>query len=188
VLNPEDFQEFFGKLPEKNLSLESHKSYETYGLQEFKAIEVGNIFKLGTKYSQALGLNFTDKQGRIKPVIMGSYGIAPSRSMGTVVELFHDENGIIWPQSIAPFKYHILCDNNFPEAIKHSIELYNKLVADGNEVLLDDREETIPVKIKDSDLIGCPIRVVVSKKSLEAGGVEVKNRNTPQVSIVSDLN
>ena len=153
-----------------------------------KSVEVGNIFKLGTKYSEALGLKYHDNIGKEHHVIMGSYGIAPSRSMGTVVELHHDDQGIIWPASIAPFKYHILCDNNSDEAVKQSNDLYAKLVADGSESLLDDRPETLAVKIKDADLIGCPVRIIVSKKSLEAGGVEVKGRKDSNIKVIASEN
>jgi len=138
-----------------------------------KAAEVGNIFKLGTKYSDPFKLNYRDKQGKENPVIMGCYGIGLSRLLGTIVEIYNDEKGIIWPQSVAPFKVHLLSLGKNKEAEKIYTDLFKK----GVEVLYDDRDLSAGEKFADADLIGIPYRVVVSEKSLAAGGVEIKKRN-----------
>ena len=141
--------------------------------EEAKSIEVGDIYTLGIKYSEALGLKYKDENGEDKPVFMGSYGIGVGRLMGTVVEIFNDENGIIWPEAIAPFQVHLI---NIGEEEKAQ-GLYEKLQENGIEVLWDDRDKRPGEKFGDSDLIGIPNRVVISPKSLEQGGVELKKRN-----------
>lgn len=150
-------------------------------LRTEKAVEVGNIFKLMTKYSDPFELKFKDQDESEKPVIMGCYGIGLNRLMGTAVELFHDEKGIVWPESIAPFAVHLLNLGQDEEAEK----IYAELVKNGIEVLFDDREASAGEKFADSDLIGIPLRVVVSKKSLEAGGIEVKKRNESESKIMA---
>lgn len=155
-------------------------------LRESSAIEVGNIFKLGTKFSEAFGLMFTDKEGSQKPVIMASYGIGPGRVMGTAVEVSHDDKGIIWPESIAPFKVHLV-ELQQKEAADG---LYDELTKAGVEVLYDDRpDKSAGEKFADADLIGCPVRLVVSKKTLEKESVEFKRRNEKDSRLVksSDL-
>ncbi len=149
-------------------------------LREEKAIEVGNIFKLGTKFSVPFSIKYKDKAGDLQDVIMGCYGIGPSRIMGTVVESFHDDKGIIWPENIAPFKYHLLSLNENEEADK----IYEYLKSKGIEVLYDDRELSAGEKFADSDLIGCPYRLVVSKKTLAAGGLEFKPRNSDESRLI----
>lgn len=153
-------------------------------LKEVRAVEVGNIFKLGTKFSDALGLTFTDTDGTEKPVIMGSYGIGPARSMGTVVEVHNDEKGIIWPENIAPFKVHLVGLNlDDDEVVKQAESLYAQLVSADVEVLFDDRLDVSPgQKFADADLIGCPIRFVVSKKT--DGKVEIKKRSEDSSDVV----
>ncbi len=150
-------------------------------LRKEKSIEVGDIYTLGTKYSDAFGLGYKDENGEEKPVFMGSYGMSPSRLMGAVVELNSDKNGIIWPESVAPFKVHLLSLGEDEKAE----EIYNQLTEIGVEVLFDDRDVRPGEKFADSDLIGIPYRVVVSSKSLEAGGVEFKKRNSEDSEIVS---
>ena len=150
-----------------------------------KAIEVGNIFSLGTKYAQALGLNFKDEGGKEKSVIMGSYGIGLGRLLGTVVEQSHDERGIIWPQEIAPFKYHLVSLQ--PEGGKVASEaekIYRSLHGQGVEVLYDDRKVSAGIKFADSDLMGIPIRVVVSQKTLAQESAELKDRKSGKVKFV----
>lgn len=153
-----------------------------FGLQkedfvEKKAIEVGNIFKLGTKFSDALGLQFVEENGERKPVIMGSYGIGPARAMGTVVETCNDEKGIIWPKNIAPFQVHIISLGKDEVIASESEKLYTQLLAHNLEVLWDDRPNVNPgAKFADSDLIGCPIRITVSGKNIENRQYEVKRR------------
>lgn len=153
-------------------------------LTEEKAIEVGNIFPLGTKYSEAFGLNFKDENGVSKPVLMGCYGIGPGRLMGTIVEVHHDEKGIIWPESVAPFKIHLL-EIGESEKVKIAAEkIYQDLQKKKIEVLYDDREKTAGEKFADCDLIGIPMRVVVSEKTTERDSVEVKKRNEEKVELV----
>jgi prolyl-tRNA synthetase len=138
-------------------------------ISEKKSIEVGNIFPLGTKYSEAFNLNFLDKDGNKRPVVMGSYGIGVSRLMATAVEVHHDEKGIIWPESIAPFKVHLLALG------KSSAEdLYHDLQKKNVEVLYDDRDASPGEKLVESDLVGLPFRAVVSEKT--GSKVEVKRR------------
>jgi prolyl-tRNA synthetase len=156
-------------------------------LVEKKSIEVGNIFSLGTKFSEALGLTFKDEEGNELPVIMGSYGIGPARAMGTVVDLLSDEKGIVWPLSIAPFSVHLIGLNTDDAEIKdYAEELYQALKNQGVDVLYDDRDARGGEKFADSDLIGIPYRVVVSRKTKEEGQFEVVERKTGEVSFVSE--
>lgn len=148
---------------------------------EEKSIEVGDIYSLGTKYSEALGLTYKNEEGVEIPVYMGSYGIGISRLMGTVVEIFNDEKGIIWPESIAPFRVHLI---NIGEEEKAQ-EIYSQLQEKGIEVLWDDRDKRPGEKFADSDLIGIPNRIVISPKSLEQGGVEFKKRSEKEGEIIS---
>jgi prolyl-tRNA synthetase len=151
-------------------------------LEERKSIEVGNIFSLGTKFSEAIGLTFKDENGESKPVIMGSYGIGPARSMGTAVDLLADEKGIVWPESIAPFAVHLVGLNlEDPEICDWADGVYSALVRRGVEVLFDDRDLRPGEKFADSDLIGIPYRVVVSRKGKESGSFEVVTRKTGEV-------
>ncbi len=144
------------------------------------AIEVGHVFKLGTKYSDAMGAWYLDAHGKTQPLIMGCYGIGLNRIMAAAVEAHHDGAGIIWPMSIAPFQVLVIAlDPRDEEALKVAAQVHDQLVAAGIEVLLDDRDERAGFKFKDADLIGVPLRVVVGKKSLAAGGVEVSDRRTP---------
>lgn len=150
-------------------------------LREEKAAEVGNIFKLGTKYSMPFKLNYRDSDGKELPVIMGCYGIGLSRVMGTIVEIFNDEKGIIWPQSVAPFKVHLLSLDKNEEADK----IYQELSRNNIEVLYDDREgASAGEKFADADLIGIPYRVVISEKSLSLGGAEIKKRGEKDEKII----
>jgi len=138
-----------------------------------RGVEVGNIFKLGTKYTEALGAYYLDKKGKSKPVVMGSYGIGSGRLMASVAEEHHDENGLIWPITIAPFHVHLIALRGGKEKAD---KLFNKLIATGIEVLYDDRDETPGVKFNDADLIGVPIRLTVSERSLKNDSVELKLR------------
>jgi prolyl-tRNA synthetase len=154
-------------------------------LDEEKSIEVGNIFKLGTKYSVAFNLNYTDEKGEQRPVIMASYGIGPGRLMATAVEVSHDEKGIIWPESIAPFKVHLISLSSNAEAEK----IYSDLISGGTEVLYDDREDkTAGEKFADADLIGCPIRLVISEKTLDKDSVELKYRKSDEMELIEIKN
>jgi len=169
---------------------------EKKDLVEKKAIEVGNIFTLGTRFSEALGLVFKDTEGKSKPVFMGSYGIGPSRVMGTIVEIHADEKGLVWPEAVAPFNIHLVAifdknvaDGGEGKVKKAADDLYAKLTKKGIEVLYDDRDVSAGEKFSDSDLIGIPKRYVISEKTLaagadEGGSVEVKDRMTGKVEMV----
>jgi prolyl-tRNA synthetase len=151
-------------------------------LSEIKAIEVGNIFKLGTKFSDVFELNYKDKEDKLMPVVMGCYGIGPGRVMGAIVEKFNDEMGIIWPKNIAPFDVHLI---DLDGRIKEAKEIYEKLTKAGYEVLWDNRGETAGIKLKDADLIGIPVRIVISDKTVKIDKIEVKERSDKDVKLVS---
>lgn len=154
-------------------------------LREAKAVEVGNIFKLKTKYSESFGLTFRDRLGEEKLVQMGCYGIGPSRIMGTVVEVHHDTRGVIWPTEIAPFKVHLIkVGKDNPELDKATDKLYAEMLKEGVEVLYDDRELMAGEKFAEADLIGCPYRVVVSTKTLMEGKAEIKRRSEEKFELV----
>jgi prolyl-tRNA synthetase len=160
---------------------------EDYSFKEAKSIEVGDIYTLGEKYSEAVGLTYTDKDGVMHPVYMGSYGIGVSRLMGAVVEIFSDEHGVIWPESIAPFAVHlIVIGDEGSEAHASAEALYKTLSQKGIEVLYDDRDVRPGQKFADSDLIGIPLRVVISPKTLEAGGLEVKRRAEDDSKVIPE--
>jgi prolyl-tRNA synthetase len=153
-------------------------------LVERKAVEVGNIFGLGTKFSDAFGLMFADEDGKSKPVIMGSYGIGPGRVMGTIVETYADANGIVWPESVAPFGVHLIAVGKNQETLAKAEALYVQLQKAGVEVLFDDRiDTTAGAKFADADLLGMPWRLVVSDKT--GDNVEIKKRASDNVEIVS---
>ncbi|MFH0923684.1 MAG: aminoacyl--tRNA ligase-related protein [Candidatus Falkowbacteria bacterium] len=146
-----------------------------------KAVEVGNIFKLGTRFSKPFNFQYTDGEGNKKDVIMGCYGLGPSRVMGTIVEALHDDKGIIWPEEIAPFRVHLISLKQNEEADK----IYNDLQKSNIEVLYDDREETSAgEKFADADLIGCPYRIIASAKTLKQDSLEVKKRNSDECELV----
>ncbi|MBQ3123930.1 MAG: proline--tRNA ligase [Clostridia bacterium] len=150
-----------------------------------QGIEVGHIFKLGTKYSDALGLKYLDESGKQQTVIMGCYGIGVTRCVAAAVEQLHDDNGIIWPVSIAPYQAIVVPANyKDEEQMKAAEKLYNELCDAGIETLLDDRSERAGVKFKDADLIGIPVRVVVGKK-LGEGIVEYKERKMEQATEIA---
>jgi prolyl-tRNA synthetase len=152
--------------------------------QEAKSIEVGNIFKPKTRYSTPFDFKVNDQDGKEREVLMGCYGIGLGRVMGTIVEVSHDDNGIIWPASVAPFQIHLVSLAKDPELAKKAEELYNGLIKAGFEVLYDDREESAGIKLKDSDLLGLPIRLVLSPKTLEQDSIEVKERGSDKVVMI----
>jgi prolyl-tRNA synthetase len=143
-----------------------------------RAIEVGHVFKLGTKYSEALGAYFLSEAGREEPLIMGCYGIGVTRTMQAVIEQCNDKDGIVWPLSVAPFEVCITPLSVAPESqgMKLAREFYDELTRRGVEVILDDRDERPGVKFKDADLIGFPFRIGLGEKSLAKGEVEIKPR------------
>lgn len=146
-----------------------------------KGIEIGNTFKLGTKYSEKLGLNYMDENNKLQPVVMGSYGIGIGRCMAAIVEQNNDEKGIIWPIEIAPFKCSIVIANTKDETqVDLANKLYDELNSKGIEPLLDDRNERMGVKLNDMDLIGIPVRIVVGKKAVD-NIVELKRRDSDEI-------
>lgn len=154
-------------------------------LVEKRSIETGNIFSLGTKFSEPFDLKYKDEKGQENLVIMGSYGLGLSRLMGTIVEVLSDDKGIIWPESVAPFKVHLLSLGKDDETNKEASKLYEELSTKGIEVLYDDRNDiNAGEKFADADLIGIPYRVVVSKRSLADGGFEIKKRTESNGKIV----
>ena len=157
----------------KNLNLKKED------LVEEKAVEVGNIFTLGTRFSEALGLKYTDKNGQQQDVFMGSYGIGPGRVMGTIAEVFNDQDGLTWPESVAPYLVHLI---DLRE--KNDDSLYKILQKHEIEVIYDDREISAGIKLKDADLIGIPYRLVLSDK-LGNDKVELKKRNEDNIKICS---
>ena len=150
-----------------------------------RGIEVGHVFKLGTKYSTALGATFLDEQGKEQPMIMGCYGIGVGRTAAASIEQNHDESGIIWPLPLAPFACEVVPVNvKSEESMRVAESLYEELNRLGVETLLDDRDERAGVKFKDSDLIGFPVRVVVGERNLKEGLVEIKRRNEKEARLV----
>ncbi|MBI2626530.1 MAG: hypothetical protein HYW69_02980, partial [Candidatus Nealsonbacteria bacterium] len=155
-------------------------------IKEKKSIEVGNIFPLGTKYSEAFNLKFSDEKGEKKYVVMGSYGIGLGRVMATIVEKFYDEKGIIWPKEISPFSIHLIGIGESPKVRKTAEKIYQDGQKQGIEVLYDDREDKTPgQKFAEADLIGIPVRMVVSERTLEKNSVEIKKRNEDKVKLCS---
>ena len=154
-------------------------------LELFRGIEVGHIFKLGTKYSEKLGCNFTDEDGQERPMIMGCYGLGIGRTVAAAIEQNHDADGIIWPRPLAPFEVLLAALNPDDGEVRRVAEqIYGQLLEKGIEVLYDDRDERPGVKFKDADLVGFPVRVVVGAKSLADGKVEVSLRRDRQKQLV----
>jgi len=146
-----------------------------------RGVEVGNIFKLGTRYSDSMGCTYLDRDGKIKPVIMGSYGIGVGRLLACIAEEHHDEHGLIWPVTVAPYHVHLVNLSRTPDVAER---LYADLREAGVEVLFDDRDESPGVKFTDADLIGLPLRVTVGDRSLKKGGVELKRRDRKESTLV----
>ena len=161
-----------------NKEIAGNREGGVYGVE--KAVEVGNIFTLGTKFSDPY-LKFKDESGKEHPVFMGSYGIGLARLMGTIVELLSDDKGIIWPKAVAPFRVHLVSINQDELAD----EVYKALGARGIEVLYDDRDARAGEKFADADLIGIPTRVVVGEKCVESKLFEVKDRNSDEVKMLT---
>lgn len=156
-------------------------------MEEERAIEVGNIFPLGTKYSEAFNLQYTDKDGSKKYPVMGSYGIGLSRLMGTIVEVHNDENGIIWPKSVAPFDIHLIAIGEDVQG--EADKIYEKLQKNDTPVLYDNRvDSTAGEKFADADLIGIPTRMIVSTKTLKEKSVEIKARETDATKLEKIVN
>jgi prolyl-tRNA synthetase len=139
-------------------------------------IELGHCFKLGTRYSETTGATFLDPSGATRPIVMGSYGIGVGRLLAAILETHHDEQGIIWPPSLAPYSVHLLSLGTDERVHAAAEAAYTQLRAAGLETLFDEREESAGVKFADADLIGCPVRATVSRRSLKNGGIELKAR------------
>lgn len=152
-------------------------------LKEERGSEVGNIFDLDTKYSDAFDLVFTNEEGKQQKVLMGCYGIGVSRLVATIAEIHHDEAGLIWPESVAPFQIHLIALGKDDAAKEEAEKIYQEL-SQKTDVLFDDRDCAAGAKFADADLIGIPLRVVVSPKTLEAGGVEIKKRSSEEQKII----
>lgn len=155
-------------------------------LEENKGIEVGHVFKLGTGYSEKLGATFSDQEGNVLPSIMGCYGIGVGRLLAAVIESKHDQKGIMFPKSIAPFQIYLISLNNeSKEVVDFSDSLYEKLKKLNFDVIFDDRSETPGVKLNDSDLLGIPLRLLVSKRTVKENSVEFKSRNSTESKLIS---
>ena len=156
------------------------------GLDSMRGIEVGHIFKLGTIFSQKMEAFFLDQQGEQKPAIMGCYGIGVGRILAAAVEQNHDDKGIIWPHPIAPYQVYLcaLGMDKQPEVAEAAEKLYSDLEAAGLEVLFDDRPESPGVKFNDADLLGIPLRAVVSSRNLKAQSIEVKRRAEKESQLI----
>lgn len=155
-------------------------------LEEAKSIEVGNIFPLGTKYPEALGLRIKDENGDDQPVVMGSYGIGLGRLMGTIVEVLSDEKGIVWPKEVAPFDVHLIEVPSKDGRVKTWAQVLYRELSKKMDVLYDNRDVRAGEKFADSDLIGIPYRIVVSEKNLESKLLEVKERANSDTAMVSE--
>jgi len=153
-------------------------------ISQLRSVEVGHIFNLGTKYSKIMGANFIDEDGTKKPIVMGCYGIGLPRLMATIVEVNHDERGIIWPKEVTPFDAHLILIENSNKVKKVAEKLYLDLQKKKVEVLYDDREKSAGEKFADADLIGIPYRIVVSDKTLEKNCAEIKKRDKNAFELV----
>jgi prolyl-tRNA synthetase len=153
-------------------------------LRADSAIELGHCFKLGTHYAESVGATYLDPDGEEKPIVMGSYGIGVGRLLAAVIEAHHDDYGIIWPPSLAPFDVYVLTLGTDEETKERAEAFCAELESEGLTVLLDDREESAGVKFTDADLIGCPVRGTVSRRSLKKGGVELKARWADEAQVV----
>jgi len=159
-------------------------------LRIYKGIEVGHVFKLGTKYSESLKATFLDNEGKERFIVMGCYGIGVGRTVAAAIEQNHDENGIIWPIPIAPFQIMVIplnMKNN--EVAKISEDIYKTLIAEDIDALLDDRDERPGIKFKDADLIGIPVQIIIGEKNLKDSKVEIKIRKDGRriITPISDV-
>jgi len=156
-------------------------------LKSTRGIEVGHLFKLGTKYSVAVGATVLDRDGVARPLVMGSYGIGTGRLMACIIEQHHDDKGIIWPTSVAPFQVHIISlGTNNPAVFEAAEALYQRMIDAGFEVLYDDRSERAGVKFNDADLIGIPVRLTISRRTMQKGSLEVKPRWSDEARLVPE--
>jgi prolyl-tRNA synthetase len=154
-------------------------------LETRRGIEMGHVFKLGTIYSETIGVNYLDESGERHPAVMGCYGIGVERMLAAIIEANHDDNGITWPASVAPYDVHVVALNLDQAPVAEAVAvLETSLTEAGLSVLIDDRDESAGIKFKDADLLGMPFRVTVSPRALEKGGLELRNRRTGEMEIV----
>ncbi|MBN9492666.1 proline--tRNA ligase [bacterium] len=155
-------------------------------LETRRGMEMGHVFKLGTMYAESIGVHFLDEDGERKPAVMGCYGIGVERLLAAVLEENHDDNGIVWPAEVAPYDVSVVVLNSEQEAVSDAVnELEPALLAAGLSVLIDDREESAGIKFKDADLLGMPLRMTVSPRSLERGGIEVRDRKSGETEVLA---
>jgi prolyl-tRNA synthetase len=163
-----------------------YKTGDEARLEELKAIEVGDIFKLGSRFTDAFSAQYTDRAGMQQKIVMGCYGLGPSRLMGAIAECLADEKGLVWPKEIAPYHLHLVSLVRDSAEIEQCDQIYHRLVAQGIDVLYNDRQESqAGKKLADADLIGIADRIVVSRKMLAAGGVEWKARLSNQSAVIT---
>ena len=173
-----------GPFRDEDKGLCSHCNVEQ---EKVNTIEIGHIFQLGTKYSDALSAQFLDAEGKLKPIIMGCYGIGVSRLMAAIIEQNYDDSGIIWPKEISPYQVMVVPLNvDEAEIMEQAMSLYTQLQASGIETLLDDRDERAGVKFKDAELIGIPVLIVIGQKSLQDKKVEIKMRRNKKEAVLVD--
>ncbi|HVE80704.1 MAG TPA: aminoacyl--tRNA ligase-related protein [Candidatus Dormibacteraeota bacterium] len=153
-------------------------------IKQTNAIEVGNTFKLGDRFSRDFGFSYTDQNGKQHHPVMGCYGIGISRAMGAIVEVYNDEKGILWPRNVAPADIHLICLGDDQKVKAAADKLYQDLQDNGNDVIYDDRLESAGIKFTDADLIGCPVRLTVSPKTLEHESAELKFRNIDKAKLI----
>lgn len=165
--------------------IEKISAEELAGCVQAKGVEAGNIFKLGSRFTDDFGVEFTDNDGQRKKVLMGCYGIGTTRLLGTIVEASHDQAGIIWPKEVAPFQIHLMNLGKNTEILAEAMKIYEQLMHNKFEVLFDERDESAGKKFKDADLIGLPVRLVLSEKTWANGEVEWKDRKTGEVKMVA---
>lgn len=157
-------------------------------LEVRRGMEMGHVFKLGTIYSEAIGVHYLDEAGERKPCVMGCYGIGVERMLAAVIEANHDDNGIIWPPEVAPYDVHIVALNLDQPTVANALsELEDLLAAERLSVLVDDREDSAGIKFKDADLLGMPARITVSPRALEKGGVEIRKRRTGETTVIAPV-
>ncbi len=155
-------------------------------LEVRRGMEMGHVFKLGTIYSEAIGVHYLDESGERKPCVMGCYGIGVERMLAAVIEANHDDNGITWPAEVSPYDVHIVALNlDQPAVIEALGQLEQRLAEERLSLLIDDREDSAGIKFKDADLLGMPVRITVSPRALEKGGVELRDRRSGETRVVA---
>jgi prolyl-tRNA synthetase len=148
-------------------------------------MEMGHVFKLGTIYSEAIGVHYLDESGERHPCVMGCYGIGVERMLAAVIEANHDDNGITWPPEVSPFDVHVVVLNpDQPAVVQALSQVEDRLGQERLSLLVDDREDSAGIKFKDADLLGMPVRITISPRALEKGGVELRDRRSGETRVV----